>query len=138
LVARFPEIVDVGQPDRPGIVHRLDRGTSGLLVVARSARAYQHLVGQLASRTVERAYRTLVWGHPDSPRGVVDAPIGRSPRHPTKMAVTATCKEARTRYEVQHHYERPSPTAELTCRLETGRTHQIRVHLAAIGHPVVG
>lgn len=138
LVARFPEIVDVGQPDRPGIVHRLDRGTSGLLVVARSARAYRHLVDQLASRTVERAYRTLVWGHPDSPRGVVDAPIGRSPRHPTKMAVTATGKEARTRYEVQHRYEQPSPTAELTCRLETGRTHQIRVHLAAIGHPVVG
>ena len=138
LLARFPEIASVGDPERPGIVHRLDRGTSGLLMVARSAVAYESLVGQLTARSVDRRYRTLVWGHPDSPRGLIEAPIGRSPKHPTKMAVTSNGKEARTRYEVEQLYTEPSPTAVLTCRLETGRTHQIRVHLSAIGHSVVG
>jgi 23S rRNA pseudouridine1911/1915/1917 synthase len=128
----------VGDPLRPGIVHRLDRGTSGLLVVARTAVAYEGLVAQLAARTVQRRYRALVWGHPESPRGLIDAPIGRSPKHPTKMAVTAGGKEARTRYEVEERFARPGETTLVACRLETGRTHQIRVHLAAIGHPVVG
>ena len=95
-------------------------------------------VAQLQARSVERRYRTLVWGHPESPRGVVDAPIGRSPRHPTRMAVTTDGKPARTRYEVVERFEEPTPTALVACRLETGRTHQIRVHLHAIGHPVVG
>ncbi|HEX2577086.1 MAG TPA: RluA family pseudouridine synthase [Aquihabitans sp.] len=138
LLARYPELAGVGDPDRPGIVHRLDRGTSGLLMVARSPVAYDSLVGQLAARTVDRQYRALAWGHPESPRGLIDAPIGRSPRHPTKMAVTADGKEARTRYEVEQLFELPTPTALVTCRLETGRTHQIRVHLSAIGHAVVG
>lgn len=138
LLARFPEMAEVGDPQRPGIVHRLDRGTSGLLVAARTTEAYESLVGQLSDRTVSRRYRTLVWGHPESPRGLIDAPIGRSPKHPTKMAVTSNGKEARTRYEVVSRHIEPSPTAVLTCRLETGRTHQIRVHLAAIGHSVVG
>ena len=138
LLAAYPEIAGVGDPERPGIVHRLDRGTSGVLVVARSTTAYESLVEQLAARTVDRQYRTLVWGHVESPRGVVDAPIGRSPKHPTKMAVTEKGKPARTRYEVDRTYDQPVEVTELTCRLETGRTHQIRVHMAAVRHPCVG
>ena len=97
LLAAYPEIAGVGDPQRPGIVHRLDRGTSGLLMVARTQVAYESLVEQLADRTVDRQYRTIVWGHLESPRGVVDAPIGRSPTHPTKMAVTERGKPAGTR-----------------------------------------
>jgi len=138
LLAAYPEVATVGAPDRPGIVHRLDRGTSGLLMVARSQVAYESLVDQLAERTVDRQYRTIVWGHVESPRGVVDAPIGRSPKHPTKMAITEKGKPARTRYEVVRTYDEPVAVTEVTCRLETGRTHQIRVHMAAIGHSVVG
>jgi 23S rRNA pseudouridine1911/1915/1917 synthase len=138
LLARFPELAHVGEPERPGIVHRLDKGTSGLLVVARTTAAYESLVGQLSARTVERRYLALVWGVPDPPRGMVDAPVGRSRRDPTRMAVSASGREARTTYEVLHAWADPVEAALLACRLETGRTHQIRVHLAAIGHPVVG
>ena len=138
LLARFPELAGVGEPERPGVVHRLDKGTSGLLVVARTPASYESLVGQLSSRSVERVYLALVWGHPEPPTGVVDAPIGRSRRDPTRMAVSATGREARTRYEVLERFSQPIDAALLECRLETGRTHQIRVHLAAIGHPVVG
>jgi len=137
LLARYPEIAGVGDPARPGIVHRLDRDTSGLMVVARSPVAYDRLVEMLGARDVERVYDALVWGEPDAARGVIDAPIGRSVRRPTRMAVREGGRVARTSYEVVTRYREPDVT-RLVCRLETGRTHQIRVHLQAIGHPVVG
>ncbi len=138
LLARSPGIRAVGQADRPGIVHRLDKGTSGLLLVARSQPAYDALVAMLAARRVARRYRALVWGAVDSPTGMVDAPVGRGARDRTRMAVTLTGKDARTRYEVVGGFTDPVTVTELRCTLETGRTHQIRVHMASIGHPVVG
>ena len=143
LVARYPELAalpaEVGsEPDRPGIVHRLDRGTSGLMVVARTPDAYHSLVGQLSARDVARTYRALVLGTVEGDSGLVDAPIGRSTNSPTRMAVSRKGKEARTRYEVEERFASPAPTTLVRASLETGRTHQIRVHLAAIGHPVVG
>lgn len=138
LLARYPEIREVGAPDRPGIVHRLDKGTSGLLVVARTPAAYEGLVALLSARQVERRYRALVWGAPDSPTGMIDAPIGRSERDRTHMAVVVGGKPARTRFAVERTFHDPVVVTELRCELETGRTHQIRVHLASIGHPVVG
>jgi 23S rRNA pseudouridine1911/1915/1917 synthase len=138
LLARFPELAGVGAPERPGVVHRLDKGTSGLLVVARTPAAYDALVAQLSARAVDRRYTALVWGHPEPPTGLVDAPIGRSRRDPTRMAVAAGGREARTGYAVTQTFIEPIEAALVECRLETGRTHQIRVHLAAIGHSIVG
>lgn len=137
LLARYPELRDVGDPHRPGIVHRLDRDTSGVLAVARSALAYDALVAALAEHLVRRDYLALVWGHLDAPRGVIDAPIGRSVRRPTRMAVREGGRSARTAYDVAETFTDPD-LALVACTLETGRTHQIRVHLQAIGHPVVG
>jgi 23S rRNA pseudouridine1911/1915/1917 synthase len=138
LLARFPDVEGVADPDRPGIVHRLDAGSSGLLVVARTDDAAAALIEQFASHTAGRRYSALVWGHPAAPHGIVEAPIGRDPSDPLKMALVVDGKPARTEYVVEQRLLAPAAVALLSCRLQTGRTHQIRVHLTGIGHPLVG
>ncbi len=141
LLARFPDLASMAegdQIDRPGIVHRLDKGTSGLLVVARTEAGRADLAAQLQARTVGREYLTLVFGHVESDEGLIDAPVGRSDIDPNRMRVQSSGRPARTRYELVARYADPVPVSLLRCRLETGRTHQIRVHLASIGHAVVG
>lgn len=141
LLARFPELADAnvgGDPIRPGIVHRLDAGSSGLLVVARHSAAAESLIEQFADHTATRVYLALVWGHPDAPHGIIDAPIGRSKRDPLRMAVVADGRWARTEYRVLDRFDTPADLALVECQLETGRTHQIRVHLGSINHPLVG
>ena len=137
LLASWPELRGVGEKSRPGIVHRLDRGTSGLLVVARTQEAYDHLSAQLSDRSMGRWYTALVWGQMDSDTGTVDAPIGRSKKDRIRMAVIGAGRQARTNYEVLQRWAGPEVSL-IRCKLETGRTHQIRVHLSAIGHPLVG
>jgi len=136
-LAHAPAIAGVGGARRPGVVHRLDKDTSGLLVIAKTARAYDSLIRQLAERTVSRRYLAIVHGRVRRQEGVVDAPIGRHPHDRVRMAVrtSGSGKRAVTRYRV---LERFSEHTYMEARLETGRTHQIRVHMAALGHPVVG
>ena len=119
-------------------MHRLDAGSSGLLVVAKTQDAADALIEQFADHSATRAYLALVWGHPAAPHGVIDAPIGRSRRDPLRMAVVADGRWARTEYQVLDRFDSPAELALLECRLETGRTHQIRVHLSSINHPLVG
>jgi 23S rRNA pseudouridine1911/1915/1917 synthase len=136
LLHHVPTLRDVGGADRPGIVHRLDRDTSGLLVVAKTARAHRALVEAIGARLVRRVYQALVWGDPREPAGAIEAAVGRDPRHRQRMAVVPQGgRPALTRWSAE---ERFGPATRLEVRLETGRTHQIRVHLASRGWPVVG
>jgi len=137
LLARYPDIADVGDPMRPGIVHRLDKGTSGVFMVARTPAAYDNLVAQLKARTVARTYCAVAWGNPDAREGIIDAPLGRGVRDATRMTVREDGKPARTTYRVLAMWAKPA-VCLVSCVLDTGRTHQIRVHLEAIHHPVYG
>ena len=128
----------IGGVRRPGIVHRLDKDTSGLLVVAKNDSAHAGLSSLFATHNLERAYLALVWGSPAPAAGTIDGNIGRSPKNRKKMAiVTRGGRVARTHYKVREHLAN-NFWSLVECRLETGRTHQIRVHLAARGHTVVG
>ncbi len=127
----------IGGVERPGIVHRLDKGTSGLMVVAKNDLAHRTLSEQFAERTIERAYYALVWGAPKPSQGEISGNIGRSPSNRKKMAVVKRGgKVALTRFKTIKSYGVALSLIE--CRLATGRTHQIRVHMASIGHPVIG
>jgi 23S rRNA pseudouridine1911/1915/1917 synthase len=131
----------IGGEARPGIVHRLDKDTSGLLVAAKTERAMASLAKQFANHTIERAYNAVVWGAPRDSSGMIESQIGRSPFDRKRMAVLrGGGKNARTRYTVMEKFgpvERPFASL-IECRLETGRTHQIRVHLTHLGHPLIG
>jgi len=136
LLHLVPAIAGVGGPGRPGIVHRLDKDTSGLMVVAKTERAYRALVEALRRREVRRTYRALVWGRPRAAEGTIEGAIGRDPRARKRMAVVSRGgKPARTRWRVRGRY---GPFTELEVGLDTGRTHQIRVHLAHQRMPVAG
>ena len=143
LLARYPDLARAGRegagdPSRPGIVHRLDKDTSGLLVVARNPYAWRSLVAQLSARSMGRVYEALVLGRLAADAGSIDAPIGRSARDRTRMAVTVEGRPAKTRYRVLQRFSEPAEVTLVDVTLESGRTHQIRVHFAAIGHPVAG
>lgn len=137
LLAYRPELQEIGGEQRPGIIHRLDKDTSGLMIVAKNTRALAVLTEQMQRHEVVKRYLALVEGSMPLDQGSIDAPIGRDPRHRQQMAVTATAsREARTHFRVLQRY--PHGHTLLLLQLETGRTHQIRVHLKAIGHPIVG
>ena len=125
----------IGGAFRPGIVHRIDKDTSGLLIIAKNDRAHLYLSEQLKDHTLARTYEAIVIGGLKEDKGTVNAPIGRSPKDRKKMAIVPDGRHAVTHYEVLARY--PGYT-HIRCKLETGRTHQIRVHMASLGHPIVG
>jgi 23S rRNA pseudouridine1911/1915/1917 synthase len=137
ILSHLPEIPDTGEWQRPGIVHRLDKDTSGLIIIAKNNLAHRKLTEQFKARTVKKIYLTLVKGKVTPNRGTIEAPIGRDRGHREKMAIADRShgREARTKYRVLKHIGNYSLLEALP---ETGRTHQIRVHLAAIGYPVIG
>lgn len=137
LLARFPDIVGVGQDDRWGIVHRLDRDTSGLLVVARTVDAYGVLTDMLKKRAISRRYLSLVRGEFTNTTGTIDAPIGRDPENRTRMRVARDGRPSVSHYRRLAAWSAASASL-LSVTLETGRTHQIRVHMRAIDHPIIG
>ncbi len=134
LLAHCSDLSGINGVERPGIVHRLDKDTSGVLVVAKTDLAHQSLQAQIQAKTAQREYLGIVWGAPKTPSGVVDAPIGRHPIQRKKMAVVENGRPARTHWQV---LERIGNYSLLGFRLETGRTHQIRVHSFHMGHPVL-
>ncbi|MGQ9807176.1 MAG: RluA family pseudouridine synthase [Armatimonadota bacterium] len=140
LAARFGPLPEADSPERPGIVHRLDKDTSGLMVIARTPEAMARLARMVAERRFERRYLALVWGSPRFEKAVVDAAIGRDPSHPERMAVLPSQGPSRAREAVTELtvLERLADTTLLEARLQTGRTHQIRVHCHYAGHEVVG
>ena len=135
LAHHFSKLSDVNGPLRPGIVHRLDKNTSGLLVVAKTDVAHHDLARQLAERTLKREYLALVWGHPEPRTGTIEAPIGRSRQNPLLKHVDSRGKPAITHYAVKEYY---GVASQVAVTLETGRTHQIRVHMMHAGHSIVG
>lgn len=137
LLHKYPDIEGVGAEGRWGLIHRLDKATSGAVVVARNKKSYGTLTAALRSREIKREYIALVSGVMKPPTGTIDAPIGRDDGQPTRRAVTPDGKKARTHYQVRQNFEL-ADVALVDIQLETGRTHQIRVHFAAIGHPVIG
>jgi len=135
LLYHTEKLSQIGGLERPGIVHRLDKDTSGLLVVAKNDETHKHLAKQFKRHEVERTYEAIVYGVIDHNKGIIDAPIGRDPKHRLRMAVVDNGKQAITHFHIIKKYRKYT---HISCSLETGRTHQIRVHMKYIRHPLVG